>query len=204
MPTQPRLLPFIVLTLCAGALTFALSPTEANAEDVEVPEDAKVLLEQLSSLREVLSYSIAREEEFARRKSETKVCEPVAERLRRWAAAHDAIGREVSARPRRPENTPTEEEQAAIKAFARDPHLVYLARRSVRPEGEGIAVFRRITTSGSCLHCHGQQESRPPFVEERYPEDLAWGHRAGQLQGIFSLWLPRHSAEGVAEPQTRE
>ena len=54
----------------------------------------------------------------------------------------------------------------------------------------GTRYFRRITVESACLACHGPKDKRPAFVQQGYPEDRAYDFQAGDLRGIYSLFIP--------------
>jgi hypothetical protein len=54
----------------------------------------------------------------------------------------------------------------------------------------GTRYFRRITVEPACLACHGKREARPEFVKKNYPQDKAFGFAAGDLRGVYSVFIP--------------
>jgi hypothetical protein len=54
----------------------------------------------------------------------------------------------------------------------------------------GTHYFRRINVEASCLACHGRKGDRPQFVQERYPQDLAYDFNPGDLRGMYAVFLP--------------
>jgi len=49
---------------------------------------------------------------------------------------------------------------------------------------------RPIFVEPACLSCHGEKNKRPAFVKKKYPEDLAYGFKAGDLRGIIEVMIP--------------
>lgn len=41
----------------------------------------------------------------------------------------------------------------------------------------------------ACLACHGEKNTRPEFVKEKFPEDRAHGFNAGDLRGLYSVFV---------------
>lgn len=42
----------------------------------------------------------------------------------------------------------------------------------------------------ACLACHGEKDSRPEFIKEKYPDDRAYGFKKGDLRGVISVLIP--------------
>ena len=62
--------------------------------------------------------------------------------------------------------------------------------RCAEQEGQpGFRYYRRIIVEGSCLACHGARESRPQFVKDGYPDDRAYNFEAGDLRGVYSVFI---------------
>jgi hypothetical protein len=61
-------------------------------------------------------------------------------------------------------------------------------------EGDRYRYFAPIETRGFCLQCHGPPEGLadgvPAILAERYPDDQATGHAAGDLRGIVGVTIP--------------
>jgi hypothetical protein len=53
-----------------------------------------------------------------------------------------------------------------------------------------VRYLRRITVESSCLACHSARASRPAFVVGNYPKDRAFEFRAGDLRGLYSVFIP--------------
>ena len=105
----------------------------------------------------------------------------------------------VSNRARTPADLPTEEERPILEAYE------YNAENGVKSDpniqkfekGEVLLYTKPITIpNGMCLSCHGEPEkeiSKETLSKlgELYPEDLAKGHKIGDLRGMWSLRIPK-------------
>jgi hypothetical protein len=63
--------------------------------------------------------------------------------------------------------------------------------------GCGANDDRRIDVEPSCLACHGTKASRPAFVKENYPADRAFDFKAGDLRGMYAVFIPELRASGA-------
>ena len=55
---------------------------------------------------------------------------------------------------------------------------------------QGVHYYRRINVQASCLACHGAKDSRPSFVKDKYPQDLAYDFQVGDLRGMYAVIIP--------------
>jgi len=103
---------------------------------------------------------------------------------------------QLAERNRNPENALDPEARRAFQQFVRDTGLTDLVRRTSHNGVTGSRYFRRITVESACLACHGSRASRPAFVASRYPTDRAYGFAAGDLRGVYSVFIPDASSSG--------
>jgi hypothetical protein len=80
--------------------------------------------------------------------------------------------------------------QQAYNLLAANPTLMGVWTRTHMDEQAGTRYFRRITVESACLACHGPKDKRLAFVQHGYPEDRAYDFQAGDLRGIYSLFIP--------------
>ena len=59
---------------------------------------------------------------------------------------------------------------------------------------KGTRYYRRINVEASCLACHGGKDSRPQFIKDKYPQDLAYDFQVGDLRGMYSVFIPELQA----------
>jgi hypothetical protein len=91
---------------------------------------------------------------------------------------------------RNPANAADPEGARVLAMFARDSTLRAVTLHTTINGTRGTRYLRRITVEPSCLLCHGAKASRPAFVTTEYPNDRAYGFRAGDLRGAYSVFIP--------------
>ncbi|MBT4761655.1 MAG: DUF3365 domain-containing protein [Bdellovibrionaceae bacterium] len=111
------------------------------------------------------------------------VCKPVGKRAKMIAKKNGWIFRQVSYKNRNSNSTPNELEAKAIVKFEQNKKLVSYFEQ----ESDRIHYYRRISVQSSCLNCHGNKESRPHFIQKKYPHDKAFGFKTGDLRAIYSV-----------------
>lgn len=118
-------------------------------------------------------------------------CMVVGKAIKSLAAEKKWEIRQVSAKYRNPSNKPTEREFAVLREFEQDPSKAKIIREEKNASGlPGVALYRRITVEASCLKCHGAKESRPGFIKVKYPQDLAYDFKVGDLRGMYRVFGP--------------
>lgn len=95
----------------------------------------------------------------------------------------------VSDRPRNPSNQADRFELAAIDYFRANPAIK--ERMEPIQDDQGRRWFHYtapIWIEKYCLMCHGDRESAPPSIREKYAE--SYGYKLGDLRGVMSIKLP--------------
>jgi hypothetical protein len=107
----------------------------------------------------------------------------------------DSLGVEIrraSMKNRNPENAPKQYEIAALEKFestwanGEEP-------RGFAQEIDGkVRYFQPIMMQPACLNCHGEQggeinENTWQIIQEKYPEDKAYGYALNQVRGMWSI-----------------
>jgi hypothetical protein len=110
--------------------------------------------------------------------------------MKEAAAANGWQVRQIALKYRNPSNAPDAEGARALAQFARDTTLQAIVLQTRAKDVAGTRYLRRITVQPACLMCHGAKASRPAFVTTEYPGDLAYGFRAGDLRGAYSVFIP--------------
>ncbi|MFN3361362.1 MAG: DUF3365 domain-containing protein [Pseudanabaenaceae cyanobacterium] len=115
------------------------------------------------------------------------VCAPVGRRAQAIAQENGWQVRQVALKYRNPNHKPQDAaEERALAEFAAHPDLQGFWQRDER----GVRYFRRIDVQASCLVCHGAKDSRPPFIQTKYPQDLAYNFQVGDLRGMYAVIIP--------------
>lgn len=118
-------------------------------------------------------------------------CMPVGKALKNWAKTQGYQVRQISEKYRNPNHKPTKNEIEILNQFAKSNEKNdYIEKKSIQNGKEGIHLYMRIPVVKACLHCHGTKESRPSFIKDKYPNDLAFGFNSGDLRGAYSVFIP--------------
>lgn len=183
---RPRLL--LLPLLAAGPLA-GQAPRPAAAPMA----DAVRFVEELDGMRSGLAAGVGAgtapdSATFAR------VCRPVGARARTEGAARGWQVVQMAERNRNPANALDEEGKFATRVFERHPGVLSLWLTTSRDGQPGIRYFRRIVVEPACLACHGEAASRPAFIQQGYPADRAYGFAAGDLRGVYGVFIPDSGA----------
>lgn len=109
-----------------------------------------------------------------------RVCAPIGVALKNWAAMNQLDAQQISLKARNPNHqAKSQQDIDALTELESNQSLTDLS------EGEILYVPIRVTQG--CLHCHGEKNLRPAFIQKNYPQDLAWGYQVGQLRGAFKV-----------------
>jgi hypothetical protein len=184
----------MILVLLSALIGF--SPSAANAQNQMAPADsvrqeAVEKLNSLTAMRENLAATLDGRQEPITEETFKSVCAPAGKALKEWAASKGYQARQVSAKFRNPAHAPTEIEAKVLARFqkktpAQDGPVFEPGLLNGKP---GHYVFVPIRVKSSCLHCHGEKDKRPEFVKLKYPDDRAFGFKAGDLRGMYSVWF---------------
>lgn len=106
----------------------------------------------------------------------------------------------ISERFRNPANAPSEFDRQILQELegelkgAKEGELPTILRFD--PARNTHVYYKTILTAPMCLTCHGAKESIPPEVrsllERQYPQDRAFGFKAGEFRGAVRVVLPAH------------
>lgn len=158
--------------------TFLLAET-LNPEFQLVEKEVKQMNEMRESLVGSLSEPVTPETFKA-------TCKPVGMRAKQVAKKNGWFFRQVSHKNRNPKNGPNPIESKALEEMSQNSKKTAFWRK----DKAGHYYFHRITVQPKCLACHGPKERRPKFIKKKYPKDKAYGFKAGDLRGIYSVLVP--------------
>lgn len=107
--------------------------------------------------------------------------------------------RRVSSRYRNPADQPNEEEKGILEAYGYNAENELPLDPSIQKfeNGEVFLYTKAIKIpNGMCLNCHGQpgtdiNAETQKALTELYPNDLAVGHKIGDLRGMWSIRIPK-------------
>lgn len=143
---------------------------------------------EIDSIRSVLAGGIGDVAVDAQTFAE--VCKPVAHRARELSEQTGWDIKQVATKYRNPAHKADEQAWLVIQRFEEFPELQDVWERIPVGEETGWRFFAPIRVEASCLACHGEKDSRPAFIKEGYPEDLAFDFEEGDLRGLYSVFVP--------------
>jgi len=175
-----------------GAILCGFLLCSGNAAWAVTREEIVVQLDHWVQLREGLASSLVGVDS-AQITPETfqNVCAPVGKSIQEWSKKTGLEARQWALKFRNPNNEPKGELRNWLSAFEKNPALVQAVFSQKRGNEEGQLYLRRISVTEGCLNCHGPKEQRPAFIQKKYPQDLAFGFKAGDLRGVLSVWAPQ-------------
>lgn len=147
-------------------------------------------IERLNSMRSNLAVSFEKEDIPADKETFRRVCKPVGMEMKRVAKENGWKIVQMAEKYRNPAHKLDEEAKDVYNRMEKDGSLIGTWINTEMDGKDGIRYFRRITVESSCLACHGKKESRPEFIKEGYPEDRAYSFEAGDLRGVYSVFIP--------------
>lgn len=179
------------------AASAALAPVAASAQGAAAASRARTPIaraveeiEAIDALRSSLARTFAAGGVAATDSTFAQVCKPVKGESMRVAKETGWSIAQLAERNRNPDNTLDAEALRVFRQMQRDAGLVGVTRRTTYKGAAGTRYMRRVTVETSCLSCHGARDKRPAFVVKNYPADRAFGFAAGDLRGIYSVFIP--------------
>ncbi len=168
------------------------SPAIASAEAINSTELGKAVIEieNLTQMRSQLASYLKDSTDPVTPDTFKEVCKPVGMRSKEIAKENGWKIKPVASKYRNPDHKPNLQEQIALAQFNNNPELIgFWQEDSVNGE-KGLHYFRRINVEGSCLACHGAKNNRPEFIKNKFPQDLAYDFKEGDLRGMYSVFIP--------------
>ena len=133
-----------------------------------------------------------------------EVCQPVGMRAKQLSQENGWQVKQIAQKYRNPAHKPDNlPAQMALAKFDRDLELMGFWDRETIAGESGTHYYRRINIESSCLACHGGKNSRPQFIQDKYPQDLAYDFKEGDLRGMYSVFIPNLQA-ALLNSQTGE
>jgi hypothetical protein len=174
-------------------LTSAIAqPLKVNASELS---QAVQEIEALDAMRSGLASTL--EGQVAEPTGETfkQVCKPVGMRAKQLSQENGWQVKQIANKYRNPAHAPDNlHAKMALAKFEKDPELTGFWQPETLENQPGIRYYRRINVEASCLACHGQKENRPQFITNKYPQDLAYNFKTGDLRGMYSVFIPELQA----------
>jgi cytochrome c553 len=181
---------FMALLLVLGLALALPSPAAAETNPAELAQAIEAI-ENLDAMRSGLASTLEGRTEPPTMETMKQVCKPVGMRAKQLSQERGWQVKQVASKYRNPDHAPaTPAESMALAKFEQDPELTGFWQRDMVNNQAGTHYFRRINVEASCLACHGRKGDRPQFVQERYPQDLAYDFNPGDLRGMYAVFLP--------------
>ncbi len=148
-------------------------------------------IEALDAMRSGLASSLEGSTEVPTLQTMKEVCRPVGMRAIQLSQENGWQVKQIAKKYRNPDHAPdTLQAQIALAKFEQEPELIGFWDRETLDQQTGTGYYRRINVEASCLACHGLKDRRPQFVKDGYPQDLAYNFRAGDLRGMYTVFIP--------------
>ena len=176
------------LLVMVTAVMYSTAPVQDSPDRPDQQTLSKIVseVEALDALRSGLAGTIEGE---ADKTTFWQVCKPVGTAAKRFYEENGLQIRQLARKNRNPGNTLDPEAELIYRMMEATPEMMGLWVRTEMDGASGFRYYRRITVEASCLACHGARESRPQFVKDDYPNDRAYNFEAGDLRGIYSVFV---------------
>lgn len=157
-------------------------------------------IENLDAMRSGLASSLEGRTEEPTLQTMKEVCRPVGMRAMQLSQENGWQVKQIAKKYRNPAHAPDHlQAQIALAKFEREPDLVGFWDRETIDGQPGTRYYRRIDVEASCLACHGLKENRPQFVEDNYPQDLAYNFHVGDLRGMYAVFIPDNVKQAIQD-----
>lgn len=173
------ILPFIALLLLS----------EAQAATIDAGKmKAKKIADEITDLRSVRAASLLQSDEAITPKIFKKVCGPVKKKAMAIVKKEGVKIRHAAIKNRNPAHAASDEEKGFHRLFEKGEETDIWDQTII--DGKSYSRYvRPIFVEPACLSCHGERDKRPAFVKKKYPKDLAYGFKAGDLRGIIEVMI---------------
>jgi hypothetical protein len=171
------------------AVMYSTAPIERGADRPDADALSKIVteVELLDGMRSELASSMSG---ATNKTTFWQVCRPVGVEAQRFFEEHGYQIRQLALKNRNPNNTLDTEAELIYRMMEATPEMMGLWVRTEMEGQSGFRYYRRIVAEASCLVCHGPKEARPQFVKDDYAEDRAFNFEAGDLRGVYSVFIP--------------
>ncbi|RAQ45346.1 hypothetical protein B9S53_07620 [Arthrospira sp. O9.13F] len=191
-----RLSKFVLALLVAVSLLISLRTTPVYA-GVAPEELAKAVeaIENLDGLRRGLASTLEGQTTEPTGQTFKEVCKPVGMQAKKLSEENGWQVKQIANKYRNPAHAPDNlHAKMALAQFEQNPELMGFWEPETIDNNSGFRYYRRINVEASCLACHGLKNSRPQFVKDKYPQDLAFDFKEGDLRGMYAVFIPEIQA----------
>lgn len=176
------------------AIVMVISQQLIAQAETNPAELAKVVqeIENLDAMRSGLASFLKDSSEKPTGETFKKVCKPVGMKAKQLSKENGWQVKQIAKKYRNPAHAPDNfSAQIALAKFEQNRELKGFWQSEILNGEEGIRYYRRINVEASCLACHGGKNSRPEFIKQKYPQDLAYDFKEGDLRGMYAVFIPR-------------
>jgi hypothetical protein len=148
-------------------------------------------IENLDTMRSGLAAYLKDAPEAPTAATMKQVCKPVGMKAMQLSKDNGWQVKQMATKYRNPAHAPDNlHARMALAKFEQDPDLTGFWEPETLDGQTGTRYYRRINVEASCLACHGAQNNRPQFVQDNYPQDLAYDFNVGDLRGMYAVFIP--------------
>lgn len=177
-----------VLAVAASVLLAGSAIAGISAQSPE--EKAAAIADEIITMRSTLAKEFIKPGVEVNEETFRKVCGAVGKRVKEISEKEGVNIRHAATKNRNSQNAAGPQEAALMKRFDEDRGLLEV-REDIQADGkEFIRYTRPIFVENACLACHGAKDARPEFVKAKYPDDMAFDFKEGDLRGILSITVP--------------
>lgn len=179
----------LVFALAVATAAFYYSGASDAAAAGKGAHAAQAAAEEIIAMRSALAKEFVKPGMEITEDTFKNVCGAVAKRVKEMTEKQGLTIRHSALKYRNPKNAPTPEEAELIGKVMNG--FTPAALSAVEKDGKRVFKFTKaIYVEEACLACHGDKDKRPKFIKEKYPEDKAFGFKAGDLRGIITVTAP--------------
>ncbi|MBI5588416.1 MAG: DUF3365 domain-containing protein [Deltaproteobacteria bacterium] len=165
----------------------------AAADDIALAhrrDNAEADAVEIISMRSALAKEFIKPGAEVNEETFKKVCGEVGKKVKEISEREGVVIRHSAVKSRNPKNSATPEEAVLMERFEKEKKLKGIDEEAFFDGKKYFRVTRPIYVEKACLACHGDKDSRPLFIKEKYPEDRAYGFKTGDLRGLISILIP--------------
>jgi hypothetical protein len=182
----------ILMTILLASSIWIWQPQVVQAQ-TNPTELAKAVqeIENLDAMRSGLASFLKDSPEKPTGETFKKVCKPVGMKAKQLSKENGWKVKQMANKYRNPAHAPDNlHAKMALAKFEQNPELMGFWEREPFNGEEGTRYYRRINVEASCLACHGGKNARPEFIQQKYPQDLAYDFKEGDLRGMYAVFIP--------------
>ncbi|WP_017292729.1 Tll0287-like domain-containing protein [Geminocystis herdmanii] len=148
-------------------------------------------IETLDAMRTGLASTLEGSTEVPTKQTMKEVCRPVGMKAMELSKENGWQVKQIANKYRNPDHAPNNlHDKIALAKFEQNSELIGFWDRETINQETGTRYYRRIDVEATCLVCHGLKDSRPQFVQDGYPQDLAYNFKVGDLRGMYAVFIP--------------